>query len=78
MTSDLAIQEAEERKALECLPEDCELCGEPGEYAKIYGCPCGYNGEFGLPDCPHDKHQQLIQLTPLLNKEKGRGEVERI
>jgi len=52
----LVIAEVKEHEALMALPHDCKVCGESSEYAKMYGCPCGYNGRNGLPNCPHDKH----------------------
>lgn len=51
----MIVEEGKERKALAALPHDCKVCGESSEYAKMYGCPCGYNGGHNLPDCPHDK-----------------------
>ena len=43
------LAEAKERTALRALPHDCKKCGQSSEYARLYGCPAGFE------DCPHDK-----------------------
>jgi hypothetical protein len=49
VTRKTGLAEAKERTALRALPHDCKKCGESSEYARLYGCPAGFE------DCPHDK-----------------------
>jgi len=50
MTS-LKIPKTGLAKLAEQTAHDCNKCGESREYARIYGCPAGFD------DCPHDKQK---------------------
>lgn len=48
------LNESKERQRCLSLSKDCKKCGESSKYAKIYGCPIGFN------DCPNTEHNQII------------------
>ena len=43
-----AVAEAAQLRLIMSLPHDCKKCGEPSEYARMYGCPAGNS------DCPYE------------------------
>jgi hypothetical protein len=51
-THKTCLVEAKEEVKLRALPHDCKKCGQSSEYARIYGCPAGFE------DCPHDKQRR--------------------